>query len=213
MRNTFTRVVWAGLAPVVLGVLLGLCAFGATRPTDGKAYEFRLVVGIASSWSNFGTGGWHGPGTNLDLNTGLGTTAGMSVYWQSAYISGSRGMDATTVYHPGSCTGQDIYVADGTTGSPLGNYWFVHIQGIGAGSYFWVGTGTTWTIKYMGSILSDEAPACKNAVPPLWTGPHLHQGGDNTASTKIYTNWGLTGTNPISPTGDYTNKWMHKYLW
>lgn len=199
--------------PIITGVVVGVLSIAMLFPLSASAAgnDHRVIVGIATTSANFFTWGWHTPGSNLDLNTGAGTTAGKSVYWQSKHIAGTKGMNATTIDHPGYCTGQDVYVTDGSNGTALGNYWFVHISPAGSGTWFWVAPSASWTIQYMGSILLNESNPCTSRG--LWDGPHLHQGGDNAASTAVVTNWGIISANPISPTGDAVNKWMHKYSW
>ena len=206
------------LTAVVIGILAGLFTVLLLTTTSAGAVtaEHRVIVGLATTNADITTN-WHSPGSNLDLTNNNGATVDANVYWQSRHTSGARGMDATTINHAGYCTGQDIYISDGTTGAALGNYWFVHIHDtIGSGTWFWVAANFNWTLQYIGKVngASDENADCKNppfASPTLWTGPHLHQGGDNGAGTAVYTNYSIP--DPVNPTGNYSANWMHKYQW
>lgn len=182
-------------------------------PRDTQASEHRIIVGLATT-SAYVTTWWHGPGSALDLDFVGGGSQYTSVYWQSRHMNGTA-MLAWLGTYPGTCTGVEVEVYDdGSLGyyRYLGQFWYTHIgQGIPSGSYWWVSANFGWTLQYLGSVLAGESAACVNAG--LWRGPHLHQAGDNSAA-PIYTNWNLSSFgNPINPTGDYINRWMHRVLW
>ena len=65
----------------------------------------------------------------------------------------------------------------------------------------WIATATGgWTIRYVGTVLTDESTGCKDAG--YWSGAHLHRGG-NTDSPPVFRNGSLSSGygGIISPTG------------
>lgn len=198
---------------LILSTVAAIAGVAALSNGGGAhADEDRMVSGLDGT-SLYITQGWHSPGTSLDLvrNDG-GATAGSNVAWKSVKEAGSRAMYMTTVQYGGLCTGVQLRVqADSFSGQDLGDYWFVHISPA-------VGVGTSWksinivggfTTQNLGTDLADENATCKNNG--LWTGPHLHQGGDNSPNTALYTNWALGYGQTLSPPADATNNWLHKY--
>lgn len=198
----------AGVAVIVVA---------AKSPTAyGSHNDQRLIVGLATTDALVST--WWHSGSNLDLVLTSGTTQGTSTYWQSYRIGGTASMTVTVIQGSTSCKNTRVSVYH--SGNNLGDYWFFHLDnrpGVGTN---W-STGSGFTIAWVGSVAGSEFGGCP------WTGPHLHQGGDNSAWTALFTNWNLQnyasnhstcnqwGTNPcrINPTGDTTNRWMHRYNW
>jgi hypothetical protein len=202
--------------------LVALAALIQMKAEAILAHEERLIVGLHASRVDVSSEWPHAPypNSNLDLLKYSPPQAGQAVSWQSVRKSGNDIILATTVPYGGDCTGVQIRTQRTSNGANLGDYWFVHIYGS-------VNVGTTWktsqtvgtyTIKQVGTVLGQELPSCPQ--PGSWDAPHLHQGG-NTAGTKLYQNpsmpWAADsdadGFREIFPTGDSTNRYMHRYVY
>ena len=116
----------------------------------------------------------------------------------------------TPVTHDGACTGMDVKPYANDYGY-LGDYTYTHVQVSSWGSWTAAANGS-WTIRYVGSVLPGENSTCR--TQGFWDAPHLHQGG-NTGSAPVYRNFALPSYSggTISPTGDWTNNYEHKYVW
>ena len=183
--------------------------------TDAHATDHRIIVGLATTVA-CETTGWHDSGhpgwSALDLRADTcSNQSGTAVYWQSWHISGSgsQPMYNTPVVHAGACTGMDVKPYANDYGY-LGDYTCTHVNVASWGAWTAVANGG-WTIRYVGTVVTDEVSGCKGTY---WDGPHLHQGG-NTNSAPVYRNWSLPSYYGaiISPTGDWSNNWEHKYVW
>jgi hypothetical protein len=150
--------------------------------------------------------GWHGSEYNqsaLDLNfvAGCGNDAGADVYLKA---DGSGTIQAYAVDHPTNCSGVDVEFYDLDTGAYLGTEYYTHIvEGEGVIGSSWA-MDSDGTALLLGQVKADEDDLCP------WTGPHLHQGGDNRPSTALYTNWGIE--DPITPQWNFAD-WMHQLRW
>lgn len=214
---------------IVAAVAAAVVAAGRAHRAAAGPFDFQhsIIVGLAMTASTV-TGPWHGTGvagstdtsagSNLDLSNypnDPGTLPGTAVYWQSHGMDppdpfGSfynRDMAVYAGIYTGSCTAVTMNAYDGSTGVYLGSHWFVHIQPDMAASQGLTASGApyTWSIKLMGTVLGAEVCAA-------WTGPHLHQGGQN-VGTNLYTNWGVDDYGVINPTGDWQTNWMHRFMW
>lgn len=176
-------------------------------PVRAAVNDHRLIVGMLSSCAD--RGAWHDDEIDqvsaLDLDRDppcSGTTAGTPVYYRGYGVSGSRSIQAYTTPHNGECPGVDVELWDGSL--KLGEEHYVQINLRSGVLYQWFTAGQGWTNYSLGWVAGSRP--CS-----LWTGPHLHQSGTNAADTKIYTNWGIE--DPIDPTTDQWNNWMHKVYW
>jgi hypothetical protein len=198
--------------------IAGLAAFSLLGlPSRADAHEHRMIVGIATTVACI-TQWWHGDPTgtsSLDLatysNNGCGsaqqnTTAGKSVYWQSYHYSGWA-MLVEVIPYSGSCNGAvRLRPRDSSNGAALGDYWYTHVApGVSVGTMWYAEHNFWWTFRYVGTVLASDT-GCP------WTGPHVHQGGDNSSWTAVYRNLS-TLSNPINPTGSHSSNWVHKYWW
>jgi hypothetical protein len=188
---------------VAFTMTLGLGSLVATS-VIGVGHH-RMVVGLATTVCQ--TDGWHGPPTgnsSVDLATYnpmsncpsamYNNTAGKPNYWYSERISGNH-MFLEILPYTGSCTGVRIGAWSPNDGWPgLGDYWYVHIApSIDVGEW-WDTASFGYTAVHMGTVLSSEVGGCQ------WTGPHVHQGGDNSGWSAIYRNTSLPGPfNTITP--------------
>lgn len=198
-----------GLA--VCALLVG--GFSAARADAGGNHV--MIVGMASTQACITTS-WHGPplgNSNLDLatynpmyqcpNGAYNDAAGRNTYWQSQHVSGT-GMYVEVVPYTGSCTGVQLDVYDNSSWAALGNYWYVHISKGVSNGYWWNTTGGGYyTIVWLGQVLASEVGGC------AWSGPHVHQGGDNSGWTALYRNTSLPGANSIIN----STSTIHTYSW
>jgi len=166
--------------------------------------DHRIIAGIASTWAYcaVSTSGypwcWHdneGGYSALDLNVGPGDqSAHINVYhqeygfqYQPPYGTLNTrefplALPATT-----TCTGVNIEIHDEQTGRILGRAHYLHITpapGVINGPSFVAGIG--WTFLYLGQTVSTSEGQ------PIGCGfeaPHLHQSGQNTPETAVFTNW------------------------
>lgn len=196
------------LASVVAGIMVVLA--GVMPASAGG--EHRVIVGLATTCADI-TNWWHGAPTgtsSLDFVKCSGTTQYSEVYWQSYHYSGYS-MYIEVIPYTGICTGARVraYRSD-YPWSSIGDYWFVHVAPyVTVGTNWYADANFGWSIRVVGFVTPSENQNCLNQG--LWTGPHLHQGGDNSLATAIYRNTSLS--DPINPTGDHSINWVHRYLW
>lgn len=200
------------LFATILGTFTLLIGAISAAPANASGNHV-MIVGMASTQACITTS-WHGPpvgNSNLDISSynpmnqcplaAFNDAAGRNTYWQSYRVSGN-GMYAEVVPYTGSCTGVQLDVYDNSTWQALGNYWYVHIStGLGTGAW-WNTAAAGYTIVWLGQVLNPDSCAA-------WTGPHVHQGGDNSGWTALFRNTGLPGANSIIP----STSTIHTYQW
>lgn len=195
---------------LVVGALL-VGGFPALAASAGGNHV--MIVGMASSQVCL-TDTWHGPpygNSNLDIasynpmnqcpNGFYNDAAGRNTYWQSYRVSGN-GMYFEVVPYTGSCTGVQLDVYDNSTWGALGNYWYVHISKSVANGDWWNTAASGYTVTWLGQVLNPDSCGA-------WSGPHVHQGGDNGGGTALYRNTSLPGVNSIIS----STSTIHTYSW
>ncbi len=197
------------------GFALVLAFVGAfvTAPPDAESSQVRLIVGMNTTNAKL-SWGWHPGGTrdSLDIINNGGATAGTAVSWMSIRMAGSVKVRVTTVAYTGTCTGVRMDVQNDVTDVQLGDYWYVHISpAVSVGTTWKDGQG--WTVQQVGTVLSQENASCVNAG--LWSGPHLHQGGESyTTPLSGNSKWNELDDGigqVINPTFDEDDNWLHQY--
>jgi len=194
----------------------GQAVVNAAPPVS--ATEHRIIEGIATNSALVYTW-WHGVGygqTALDLHKiPEGETPGADVYYQSYAWTGPAGFLASVLYYPGTCTGVRVGLLDAGWNT-VGLVDYVHIQSSVSVGQWWPVWGSGWTSRHVGTVLADESLACKNQVPPGWTGAHLHHARNN-GYPYIQENADLQNyliqqnhPNVIQPAYDYINQWVFR---
>jgi hypothetical protein len=187
-------------------VILAL-ALAVSQVSSGNADEHRVVVGMATTSVNVTTW-WHGENA-LDLTNRVGPTD-TDVYHQSHFQSGNGGwLRAVARNYSISTTCHGRYVDLYDPGNNyLGTLNYVHVLSSLPENYTWIIPASGWDIVYLGTVIDPEPSDC------AWHGAHLHQGGVGTnvqygANLQSYV---ASQGQPdiISPTGDYTNRWIDK---
>ncbi len=190
----------------------------AATAQTANASQIRLIAGLNTDEAVL-TWGWHEADTrnSLDMVNNVGQTSYLAVKWKSIRTAGSVKVRVTTVAYTGLCTGVRMDVQNDVTNAQLGDYWYVHISpNVPVGTQWKDGQG--WTTQPVGAVLADEIAQCKYHDPPLWTGVHLHQGGES-YTTPLSGNgkWheGAAGDGQvIDPTfgvEEPDDNWIHQY--
>lgn len=199
----------ASLVALALGVLLAVSPASSVTAVEHRVYGgLQATVCVTAGWHDSGHPGW----AALDMQNAGGNpcvaNGGTNVYWRSEHLAGSQNMVAVPMSHVGACSGMDVVMWNASQGY-LGDYTFTHVSVASWGS--WTASDNwSWTVRYVGTVLSQEVSGC---APTWWTGPHLHQGGDVSSGTVLYTN----GSLPVSYGDDWLptqpQNWMHRYMW
>ncbi|MHB8684840.1 MAG: hypothetical protein ACYC9X_11025 [Dehalococcoidia bacterium] len=211
-----------------LRVIVGLATIDARAEwwTQAELQPYACNTPTYGDW-------WHcddGPGRPaLDLLKGDGTVTdltvvgpcptdqsvwsvcGAPVYFQAHNMAPSAWLVAQTFAHPSTsgCSGVSVRIfRPEDQVNDIARFEFVHIDERQVNQRFLI--GDNYTVFYLGRV---RHPDC-----PVSTGPHLHQSGGPVgpvvSKNNLLTIPCESGTPcRISPTGDYTNKWMHDVFW
>jgi hypothetical protein len=193
---------------LLLGCAVLVAALALSSVSSTNADEHRVIVGMATTSVDVTTW-WHGENA-LDLRNRVGPTV-TNVYHQSHFQSGNGGwLRAVARDYAISVTCHGRYVDLYDPGNNyLGTLNYVHVVSSLPENYTWIIPASGWDIEYIGTVIEQEDTSnCP------WTGAHLHQGG---VGTNVAKDAGLQSyvasqgqPNIIDPTGDYTNRWLHK---
>jgi hypothetical protein len=237
MTTTTTRnrtAIWSfltiGMGLLGAALALTIPGSGAQRVHASHLNEHRLIVGLATTDAVVTT--WYSElpvhnDPSLDLIKSAGGDDGTSVYWQSNHTGGSKPVSLFTIMPLGDCKQTRVEAVADSGGSPilLGRYRFTHVDNALDPNIAWTAAANgSWTIRFVGSVAANDT--CDE-----FTGVHLHQG--TVGSPFLFQNDGLmtvaenyvapgskfwpcpAGTDPcrIRPTGDYVNRWVHRFSW
>ena len=181
----------------VLGFVFGLLALATVNDADAAYRTANILPDLTNKcddWYQFAAPKhpcWHddevGVFTAVDLsNGGDPADADRTVYWRQ------WGVDVANVVHVQftnvtgtNCTGVRVVIlSSGATGS----FHYKHITPragvIGSYQQFWYSfPGYEERYRDLGKTAPTQPGGC------LFGGPHLHQSGDTSSSSSIYTNW------------------------
>lgn len=171
MRRISRRITAVVAAVVSLALLAGFLP--VTRAYASTA-QHDIMIGLAVA-NAYVSQGWHSPGQSIDLQNAGGSTAGVSVYSQTKWISGDA-MVAYKASYISDCTGIKAEYKTGG-GATLGRTAYVHINVSGSIPSSWNMAASGWTVEYLGSVINPEpnAPGQGGNDNCAWTGPHEHQ--------------------------------------
>ena len=218
------------LTPLLVGLAVASCLFGLLGPWSGshvahattETVGLRVNPGPEHSPDNLSCL-WHDactspPTAGNALDWQNNSPVNETTYWRSygyRSITGNGVLGtATIIDNSGVCTSLRLSVID-RFGFNKGNIYYVHQKTWTPNASFNILAASTWTYTQatIGFSWGDELPSCKNHVPPLWTGQHLHQGADAAyyaANTAVFTSLGSYAVDSFA-NWQYSQSWVWNY--
>jgi hypothetical protein len=187
-------------------IVLPILVFSMIRPVSADAGVHSWIVGMATTCADITTW-WHSdevhPTKALDLDLCGGGAAGTAVYYQDyGYTAAALAVQFKDHTETGStCTGVDANIYDLVNGWYLGSIHYVHIMPAERTINAWFESYDGWNIRGIGTVAQTQPGGCP------FMNPHLHQ--SNTTDVWALHNHDTGLPDPINPTGQVDDHWLH----